>query len=505
MRALTERFMIILALCALFSLAVGCRRGGSGDTTPGPRTETGAPVSEETRAEFEETVRDFQQAKQGGLEAGECARIAGNFEDVSDQVEAGLPEALFNSGMVWDKCGEHAKAQRMFEKANTAAKAHSDGKATGFAPALVQLGVYAYRDDDQRRAKQFFDQAREADRRSTEAYTNLGYLRGEEAYQIHKRSGIKQAMGAYKEAQTELRRALAVNSDFMTAFAQMALLYLEISEDNAQMLDITELVCQQATSRAVQIKSDPLTVAPIHNIWGLALIRKGDVVRAVEQFDRARQLNPSFFEAHMNYGAVNLSFRGFRASEQAFRKAIEIRPDDYQAHLSLGAALRGQGNFEEAQATYQKASQLDGAAPGAFYNLGVLMQDYLLTSAGDMNGQIAMLGKAKQEYRQFLNKCKGRRDDCVRRRPGQDDMDMVQAAEKRIKSCDDTISGLREAQTLAAEAEALAGEAERMAAEAENQQPPPSPEGEGGEGAEGAEGGEGATPPEGDGGEGEAD
>jgi tetratricopeptide (TPR) repeat protein len=480
--------LAVVTLGLLGLLLAACQRGGQTGDTTGPRTATGAPVSEETRADFEDAFQAYEEAAQGGIEGQECDRVAGRFEKVSDQVESGLPEALFDAGMIWDQCGDRNKARRFFERANESAEQHSKQKVPGFAPALVQLGAYAYLDNDHREAKQYFDKAREADRRSTEAYTNLGVLRGEEAYKLHKSSGLNQAMNAYKEAQTELRRALAVNSDFMTAFAQMALLYLEISEDNQQMLDITELVCQQATTRANQIKADPLTVAPIHNIWGLALIRKGDIVRATEQFDRARQLNPGFFEAHMNYGAVNLSFRGYQAAAQAFQKAIELRPEDYQAHLSLGAALRGLEQYDEARAEFEKAISLDGAAPGAYYNLGVLMQDYLLS--GDTDNQVVTLTKAKQEYRRFLDKCSGRRDACVRRRPGEEDRDMAAVAEKRIKACDDTISGIREAAELAAEAERLAAEARA------NPPPEPPPETP----AEGGDTGEGGGAPEGGGG-----
>lgn len=465
--------LFLFAFVALFAFATGCGPRGGGTTPDGPRTGTGAVVTEETQANFEEAYQEYEKALQGGLEESECDHIAGQFEEVSEDVDSGLPEALFNAGKVWDKCGNRENAANYFERANEAAKAHSKGKAPGFAPALIYLGIYSYHNNDKRRAKQYFDQAREADRRSTEAYTNLGVLRSEQAYQTHKTQGLSPAMEQYREAQTELRRALAVNSDYMTAFAQMAILYLSIAEENPQMLDITELVCQQATSRAAQIKADPIDVAPIYNIWGLALIRKGDIVRAVEQFDRARELDPNFYEAHMNYGAVNLSFRGYSAAAQAFRKAIDLRPDDYQAHLSLGASLRGMEQYQKAKTIYEKAQQIDGAAPGSYYNLGVLMQDYLLTSAGDMDAQIAMLEKAKQEYRRFLGKCQGRREDCVRRRPGEEDQDMMEAAQKRIEACDETINGLREARELEAEAARMAAEAEAAAQQqgADQQQP----------------------------------
>lgn len=451
----------------LVALSVACGGRQDQDDGTGASTDGSGPgsYSQAVQADFAKAYQSYQQASQGGMTEDECERAADNFSEVHEDSGSGVPEALFNAGMVWDQCKNASKAREFFEEANKVSKRHSQkhvdsmrkaGKkagevAPGYAPSYIQLGVYAYRDGDKGQAKRNFDLARDSDRRSFEAYTNLGILERESK--------------SWSDAQLNLRRALAVNSDYMTAFAQMALLYLEVAEENRQMLDIVELVSQQATGRAAEIKADPLDLAPIHNIWGLALIRQGDVVGSVKQFDTARRLDPSFFEAHMNYGAVNLSFRGFSAAEDAFRKAVALHPDDYQASLSLGAALRGLEKFGEARSQYEKARQLDAKAPGAYYNLGVLMQDYEMSSAGGMDAQIALLGKAKQLYRDFLSKCQTRARDCMRKRPGESDTDMRATANRRIKACDETINGLRQAKKLAAEAERL----ERQSAQQQKQ------------------------------------
>ena len=65
---------------------------------------------------------------------------------------------------------------------------------------------------------------------------------------------------------------------------------------------------------------------------------------AVEEFANAAKLDPTFFEAQMNYAAVNLSFRGFEQAQSAYQKALEMRPNDYDAHLGLALALRGHIN-----------------------------------------------------------------------------------------------------------------------------------------------------------------
>lgn len=457
MKRWNDHLVVIAVLGLLVVLSVACssrqdqgRGTGAADDDSGPGT-----YSQAIQADFAKAYQTYQQAAQGGMTEDECERVAEEFEEVHEDSGSGVPEALFNAGMVWERCNNANKARDFLEQANKVAKQHSDdytaaqrkagkkvGEASpGYAPSYIQLGVYAYREKNKGQAKRFFDLARQSDRRSFEAYTNLGILDREDRN--------------WSDAQLNLRRALAVNSDFMTAFAQMALLYLEVAEENQQMLDIVELVSQQATGRAAEIKANPIDLAPLHNTWGLALIRKGDVVGSVKQFDTARRLNPSFFEAHMNYGAVNLSFRGFQAAEQAFRKAVSLQPEDYQAMLSLGAALRGLEKFGEARTAYEKARQIDAQSPGAYYNLAVLMQDYEMSGAGGMDAQIVLLSKAKQLYRSFLSKCQTRARDCLRKRPGESDTDMREVAERRIKACDETIKGLRQAKGLAAEAARL--------------------------------------------------
>jgi Flp pilus assembly protein TadD len=186
-------------------------------------------------------------------------------------------------------------------------------------------------------------------------------------------------------------------------------------------------------------------VAPIHNTWGLARILRGDVVGAVEQFDRARELDPTMFEAHMNSGAVNLSFRGYRAAEDAFRAALGLHPESYDAQVSLGAALRGLSRFDEARAAYEAARRLDPSRPDAYYNLGVLLQDYLMSEAGGMEEQIELLGQARAVYERFIEACEGDAERCVRRGLGGETEDMRGAARRRIDACEETADGLRQA------------------------------------------------------------
>src|SRR5690606_28464870 len=120
-------------------------------------------------------------------------------------------------------------------------------------------------------------------------------------------------------------RALAIDDAYMPAFNQLAIYYMESAKKSAgmkgrrrglvvagakrakvnqQQLELAALVASQAIQKSG-------SYAPIQNTAGLIQVQMDNFNGAVNSFARARKLDPKFFEAHMNYAAVNLSFRGF--------------------------------------------------------------------------------------------------------------------------------------------------------------------------------------------------
>src|SRR6185369_1330511 len=110
-----------------------------------------------------------------------------------------------------------------------------------------------------------------------------------------------------------------------------------------------------------------------------------------EAFGKARAAKPGFYEAEMNYAAVNLQFRGFSKAEEAYRAVIKTRPDDYDARVGLALALRGQIQIQEQNAgdlvsqagkELDKAKELAPDRPEAYYNDAILTQEYRARDAG---------------------------------------------------------------------------------------------------------------------------
>jgi tetratricopeptide (TPR) repeat protein len=198
---------------------------------------------------------------------------------------------------------------------------------------------------------------------------------------------------------------------------------------DVQQLELAALVCSQA------LRKNP-NYAPIHNTAGLIQNELGQVNGAVQEFATAAKLDPRFFEAQMNYAAVNLSVRGFDQAQGAYKKALDLRPNDYDAHLGLALALRGQindSNYDTQVAAVQSeldtCKKVDANRPDVFYNEGILTQEYKAKSGGDKDKTIASLTQAKTIFQSFVDKAqgKGEYDGAVKR------------ATERMKDIDDTI------------------------------------------------------------------
>src|SRR6185312_1644386 len=200
----------------------------------------------------------------------------------------------------------------------------------------------------------------------------------------------------------------------------------------------------------------------------------GNLNGAVQEFNSARTIDPSFYEAQMNYAAVNLSFRGFQQAEGAYRKAIEIRPNDYDAHLGLALALRGgtdDSNFDknvtEASAELAKAKTIAPDRPETYYNEAILTQEYKAKSGGGKSNEPELLN-AKKLFADFISKAGGAAEFA----------DAVKRSKDRMSEIDQIIEFNKQS------------EKDRKAAEADQKQKAAEAEAKGEEGAAaGAEGG----------------
>jgi tetratricopeptide (TPR) repeat protein len=408
-----------------------------------------------------------------------CMSTAQLFLDAAkEQHDKDFLEAIYNAGLSYQRCKKVTEAKAQF-------KVVLD-KDPKFHRAKVQMALYAFADSGEKNIDEAISTIREAavvdaQFKNVEALVNLGMLYIKRNNKVEDQDGKTDLLRAKRFIQS----AMALDDGYMPAFNQLAILYLETAKQAAgrdtkrkvasggskekkvdtQALELAALVCSQAIRKNSKYAS-------IQNTAGMIQVELGNLNGAVSAFNTARTLDPSFYEAQMNYAAVNLKFRGFQQAEQAYRKAIEIRPSDYDAHLGLALALRGgtdDSNFDknvrEASEELAKAKQLAPDRAETYYNEAILTQEYKAKSG---KGGDELLN-AKKLFAEFITKAGGTGEFA----------DAVKRSKERMAEIDQIIEFTKQS------------DKDRKAAEADLKQKAAEAEAKGEEAAPGAAGAEG--------------
>lgn len=454
----------------LLAAAVGC--GGAGPSGPPAKDASGKTVkdgrgqevSEAAANKFKAGLDEMQKHdKANDWTEATCASTAQLFLDAAkEQGDRAFAEAIYNAGLAYQRCAKHAEAKQYFQQA-----LQKDSK---FHRARVQLAIHAFQESGEKNFDQTIAELKQAvldaQFQNVEALVNLAML------QMRRGNSEADNDGAndFERAKKNLQRALAVDDGYMPAFNQLAIYYLESAKRKAgrqtgqrvatsaskekkvdtQALELAALVCSQA------IRKNP-NYAPIHNTAGMIHVELGNLNSAVQEFNAARRLDPTFYEAQMNFAAVNLQFRGFEQAEEAYRAALKMRPNDYEARLGLALALRGQindSNFDKllaaASAEIEAAKKIAPDRPEAYYNEAILTQEYKAKSGGaEAEGKLT---EAKNLFAQFIQKAGGAAQYA----------DAVKRSKERMEEIDQIIAFNKqtEAERKAAEAEMRNKEAE---------------------------------------------
>ena len=160
-----------------------------------------------------------------------------------------------------------------------------------------------------------------------------------------------------ERAQWWIQNALAINADFMPAYNQLALFYLDkaravgnarargnargaaaakiTGKADIQTLETGLLVALEAARRDADY-------APILNTQGLIFLEMNHTAEATQSFQKAAEKDPRYFEAWMNFAAINLAFRGYDEAARGYKAASDVRPKDYDAKLGYAVSVRGQ-------------------------------------------------------------------------------------------------------------------------------------------------------------------
>lgn len=118
------------------------------------------------------------------------------------------------------------------------------------------------------------------------------------------------------------------------------------------------------------------TLAKNPNCWagynrlGWFFYEKGQVDKAIAQYQKALEINPYFADGHNNLGNALLKKEQVDEAIAQFQKALELKPDFGEVYNNLGYALLKKGQVDEAIAQYQKALEINPNYADAYINLG---------------------------------------------------------------------------------------------------------------------------------------
>ncbi len=388
---------VAAAVAVALSLAtVGCGGAAIGASAPVAKVPAAEPSPAATNKLEEALHAMAAHDRAGDWSAATCAEIAGRFLDVD---APGTPVPIYDAGLARARCGDEAGSRALFEAA--LARDPSFFPASGaLARALAASGKagldQAIADVEARVVASRFT--------SVDALVLLGTLQ-------LKRGRASTGAGDEDDlarARRSLQRALAIDDGSVAALNQLALTHLASAratakKGDAQAFELARLVCSQAA------RKDP-RYAPIHNTAGLIEVALGNLPRAVTEFGEARRLDPASFEAQMNFAALNLGFHGYAPAEEAYRAALALRPDDYDARLGLSLSLRAQIDevrgpalVPEAERELAKARSLAPERPEAYFNEGILAQEYG-GRWGDDAERARSLVRARSLFTTFLSR-----------------------------------------------------------------------------------------------------
>ena len=124
--------------------------------------------------------------------------------------------------------------------------------------------------------------------------------------------------------------------------------------------------------KALAIRQDE---AHVFCDYGDSLIRLGHTKEAVERFQEALQVDPTFTAAQYRLRAVERSQQEAAGAKQLLERA-KARPNSAASHVNMGVVLESQGHTEEAIREYKEAIRIDPNYAITYNNLAVLYDNH---------------------------------------------------------------------------------------------------------------------------------
>src|SRR5258705_7799405 len=156
----------------------------------------------------------------------------------------------------------------------------------------------------------------------------------------------------WKNSETLWNHSLAVTGENDVAHNNLGFLFLRRGELDKAISQFQAALNIRSRNTETHYS---LGAALIQNNLGNALAREQLWDEALDHLQEAVRLRPDYADAYFNLGSVLIQQGRIDQAIAQWQKALAIRPRDAEAHRNLASALRKQGNVKEAIVEYEQA------------------------------------------------------------------------------------------------------------------------------------------------------
>jgi Flp pilus assembly protein TadD len=197
----------------------------------------------------------------------------------------------------------------------------------------------------------------------------------------------------WKNSETLWNHTLAVTGENDVAHNNLGFLFLRRGELDKAISEFQAAL--DIRSRNTETHYN-LGAALIQNNLGNAFARKRRWDEAIDHLQEAARLRPDYADAYFNLGSVLFQQGRIDQAIAQWQKALAIRPRDAEAHRNVASALRKQGNVKEAIAEYEQALNIVPEDSVALNNLAWILATSSDASMRDGARAVTLAVKAVQ-------------------------------------------------------------------------------------------------------------
>lgn len=112
--------------------------------------------------------------------------------------------------------------------------------------------------------------------------------------------------------------------------------------------------------------------ANIHLGKGTKHYDNGEYEQAIEEFKKAIEIKPDFYQAYHNLGLSYASLAQYQDAKNSFEKTIQIKPDSAETYKSLGKVCIALKNYDDSLFYYKKYTELNPNDAQAYFDIGMI-------------------------------------------------------------------------------------------------------------------------------------